>query len=117
MHGDKVYMHGSENGIGLYNGLRVANIEAEVEEGVVNTVITIEHSITGPKGEAFSMRGDSGAMVNCKRRTAIGTQNVVIRMVYGGFEKERITRFTRADFLVEDIMEVTKARDIGIFWV
>jgi hypothetical protein len=40
----------SGNRIGVYNGLRVTNIEAEMEEGVVTTVTTLEYSITGLKG-------------------------------------------------------------------
>ncbi|KAJ5480311.1 hypothetical protein N7530_005820 [Penicillium desertorum] len=42
MHGDEDFMHGyrSGNRIGVYNGLRVTNIEAEMEEGVATTVTT-----------------------------------------------------------------------------
>lgn len=111
-------MHGYRSGtrIGVYNGLRVGNIQAEMKEGVITTVTTLEYSITGLNGEPFSVRGDSGAMVICKRKTATGTENVIIGMVFAGFEKERITRFTRADFLLDDIKEMTKARDIELFW-
>ncbi|KAJ5578129.1 uncharacterized protein N7459_007093 [Penicillium hispanicum] len=89
MHGNEVFMHGyrSGNRIGAYNGLRVANIEAKME-GAVTTVTTFEYSITGLSGEAFSVQGDSGAMVNCKRKTPTGTESVVIGMVIAGFEKE-----------------------------
>lgn len=119
MHGIKVRMYGYQSGesVGVYNGLPVANIQAEMdEEGVVTTVPSLEYSIIGLEGEPFSKRGDSGAMVRCESKTPIGTINVVIGMVVGGFEKERITRFTRVDFLVDDIMETTKARDIEIPW-
>lgn len=52
MHGDEVFMHGycPGNRIGVYNRLRVANIEAEMEEGVITTVTTLEYSITGIRG-------------------------------------------------------------------
>lgn len=118
MHGDEVFMHGyrSGNRIGVYNGLRVANIEAEMKEGVVTTATTLEYSIIGLKGEHFSARGDSGAMVIHKRRTSTGTESVIIGMVFAGFEKEGITSFTRADFLLDDIKEMTKARDIKLSW-
>ncbi|KAJ5967659.1 hypothetical protein N7501_003907 [Penicillium viridicatum] len=109
MHGDEVFMHGYRSGniIGVYNGLPVANIEGGV--------VALEYSITGLKGEAFSVRGDSGAVVSCKRRTLTGTESVIIGMVVAGFEKEGITRFTRADFLLDDKKEMTKARDIEVF--
>lgn len=118
MHGEEVSMNGYRSGdtIGVYNGLRVANIEAKMEEGVVTTVTTLEYSITGLQGEAFSARGDSGAMISGKRRTATGTKREIIGMVVAGFEKEGITRFTRADLLLDDIKEVTKAREIEVSW-
>ncbi|KAJ6146721.1 hypothetical protein N7497_008703 [Penicillium chrysogenum] len=118
MHGDKVFMHGyrSGNSIGVYNGLPVANIEAKMKEGVDTTAITLDYSIIGLKGEHFSARGDSGAMVSHKRRTSTGTESVIIGMVFAGFEKEGITSFTRADFLLDDIKEMTKARDIELSW-
>ncbi|OQE20849.1 hypothetical protein PENFLA_c015G07408 [Penicillium flavigenum] len=118
IHGEEVLMHGyrSENRTGVYSGLRVANIEAEIEEGVVTTVTTLGYSITGLKGEAFSVQGDSGAMVSCERRTPTGTKRVIIGMVFAGSEKEVITRFARADFLLDDIKEMTKARDIELYW-
>ncbi|KAJ5251625.1 hypothetical protein N7489_002035 [Penicillium chrysogenum] len=113
MHGDEVSMHGycSGNSIGVYNGLPVANIEAKMKEGVDTTAITLDYSIIGLKGEHFSARGDSGAMVSHKRRTSTGTESVIIGMVFAGFEKEGIISFTRADFLLDDIKEMTKARD------
>lgn len=117
MHGTKVRMHGYQSGesVGVYNGLPVANIQAEMgEEGIITTVTSLEYSIIGLEGESFSERGDSGAMVSCESETSIGTINVIIGMVVGGFEKERITRFTRVDFLVDDIMEMTEATDIEI---
>ncbi|KAJ9486013.1 hypothetical protein VN97_g7340 [Penicillium thymicola] len=118
MHGDEVFMHGyrSGNRIGVYNGLRVANIEAKMKEGVVTTATTLDYSIIGLKGEHFSARGDSGAMVSNKRRTSTSTESVIIGMGFAGFEKEGITNFTRADFLLDDIKEMTKARDIELFW-
>ncbi|KOS39044.1 hypothetical protein ACN38_g10130 [Penicillium nordicum] len=120
VHGDEVFMHGYRSGerIGLYNGLRVANIEAKMKEGVVTTAITLDYSITGLEGENFSARGDSRAMVSYKRRTSTGNESVIIGMVFAGLEKEGITSFTRADFLLDDIKEMTKARDIELelFW-
>lgn len=118
MHGDEVSMHGycSGNSIGVYNGLPVANIEAKMKEGVDTTAITLDYSIIGLKGEHFSARGDSGAMVSHKRRTSTGTESVIIGMVFAGFEKEGIISFTRADFLLDDIKEMTKARDIELSW-
>lgn len=113
-------MHGYRSGerIGLYNGLRVANIEAKMKEGVVTTAITLDYSITGLEGENFSARGDSRAMVSYKRRTSTGNESVIIGMVFAGLEKEGITSFTRADFLLDNIKEMTKARDIELelFW-
>ncbi|KAJ5360905.1 hypothetical protein N7517_010096 [Penicillium concentricum] len=119
LHGQKVFMNGYRSGksIGVYHALRVANIATNMEDGVVTTVTTLEYSISGVGGKLFSTPGDSGAMVGCKREAARGElQRLILGMVFAGFEKEGITRFTRADLLIDDIKEVTKARDIEVLW-
>jgi hypothetical protein len=66
MQGVEVFMHGDRSGnrTGVYSGLRVANIEAEMEEGVVTTVTTLEYSITGLKGGV--------SLVGCPTLRALG---------------------------------------------
>ena len=110
-------MRGYRSGtkIGHLSRLRGANIEATIENGVVTTVATLEYAISGIGGEAFSARGDSGAMVSYNRSTRTGTEWVLIGMVFAGLEKENITYFTRADSLLDDIKEMTGAKDIKIF--
>ncbi|KAJ6136438.1 hypothetical protein N7512_001598 [Penicillium capsulatum] len=116
MYGNKVFMHGCRSGdrIGAYNGLPVATIEAEIKEGVITMVPTLGYSITGLKGDAFSIRGDSGAMIGYEWKTPIGNKIAIVGMVIAGFEKEPITRFARVDFLVDDIKETSNASDIEL---
>ncbi|KAJ5261428.1 hypothetical protein N7478_012023 [Penicillium angulare] len=124
MHGATVSMHGYRSGRTnvVYNGLSVAYIEVEMVEGVITTDITLEYSVQGlnPNGEPFSVRGDSGAMVEYKKKiptskTPAITERWIVGMVFSGLEKENITNITRADILLDDIKENTGAADVRLF--
>ncbi|KAJ5720925.1 uncharacterized protein N7483_008859 [Penicillium malachiteum] len=117
-HGEEVFMYGyrSGRGKGFCNGLRVAYIEAIMTDSGVETVHTFEYAITGLRSEPFSISGDSGAMIGCNTKTTTHEEEVLIGMVFAGCQKESMTYITRADHLLNDIMQVTKARNFRVFW-
>ncbi|KAJ5719687.1 hypothetical protein N7493_007265 [Penicillium malachiteum] len=117
LHEAEVSHHGyrTRNNTGIYSGLRVASIAAQINEKNTIRIPTLEYSVLGVNGQPFALQGDSGAMVSYKRKVEEGSQRVIVGMVFAGFEKENITRITRSDILLKDIMDTVGAKEAEIF--
>lgn len=75
--------------------------------GKKTTICTKEHAVTDTKGNRFSQRGDSGALVHLPTGQLVG-------MILAGHESQKLSYFTHVDDLFADILEFTKAADIRV---
>ncbi|KAJ5087638.1 hypothetical protein N7456_011254 [Penicillium angulare] len=119
LHMELVIIYGSRSGmsLGMVNTLKTANIEARLQEGQVQTVVTIENTIVGASNghdtsvsfPPFWVHGDSGAIIVAYRTSA------VVGMLFSGMRYNSISYFTRVDDLFADIKEVSGAKDVRFF--
>ena len=106
----KVYKAGRSTGYtaGEYSHLNTVSIATVFENGKLKPKITIEQSITGRRGQPFSLRGDSGAFVFTQSGEVIG-------VVFAGHEQRPVTYFTHITDVFSDIKQKTGATEVRIY--
>ncbi|EER44658.1 conserved hypothetical protein [Histoplasma capsulatum H143] len=104
---DRLYKFGRRTNftIGCFSGLKVLKLECW-KTG--NVIVTNEWSVTGLPGSAtFSKRGDSGSFI-------VDSASNFVGLLFAGNEGARVTYYTPANILFEDIKQMTGARAVRL---
>ncbi|KAJ5937105.1 hypothetical protein N7466_003555 [Penicillium verhagenii] len=110
-HGSDVFLHGFRSGqaMGYYNGLKSVVIKTDLLNETVQSVKTLEYSVTPPTGRStFTLAGDSGSFV-------YSPAGLVLGMIFAGSTVDGIGYFRRMDHLFDDIKATSGAADIRLY--